>query len=144
MQEKKTEQLSGFAASAGKILAISYPVLALSTGVRALYQLLAEQNEPDFNLLASSLSAIAAVCYLIATIGFAIQKRWAWWLSVIVLGLEMLMVIVIGSWSLIDPELIGRTVWGRFGADYGFFPLIQPLVGLIWLLHPLTRRAYQI
>lgn len=144
MLEKKTTQLSGFAANAGKVLAISYPVLALSTGVRALYQLLAEKNEPNFNLLASSLSGIAAICYLIATVGFTIQKKWAWWLSVLVLGFEILMVIVIGIWSFVDPLFIGRTVWGHFGADYAFFPLIQPLIGLIWLLHPTTRRVYQI
>ena len=31
--------LSGFIAAAGVILAISYPVLAISTGFRAVYQL---------------------------------------------------------------------------------------------------------
>ncbi|MCC6627370.1 MAG: hypothetical protein IT340_08220, partial [Chloroflexi bacterium] len=43
-----------------------------------------------------------------------------------------------------QPDLIGRTVWRHFGADYGYFPLVQPLLGLIWLLWPETMRAYGI
>ena len=46
--------------------------------------------------------------------------------------------------SFIIPEVIGRTVWRHFGEDYGFFPLFQPLLGLIWLLWPLTMAAYGI
>jgi hypothetical protein len=52
------------------------------------------------------------------------------------------MVLVIGALSYIIPDTIGRTVWGHFGADYGFFPLIQPLLGLAWLFHPQTREVY--
>jgi hypothetical protein len=57
---------------------------------------------------------------------------------------ELAMVIVIGTLSLIVPETIGRTVWGRFGADYGYLPLIQPLLGLAWLYNRETREAYGI
>ena len=34
--------------------------------------------------------------------------------------------------------------WRHFGADYGYFPFIQPVLGLIWLLHPQTVRAFGI
>jgi hypothetical protein len=54
------------------------------------------------------------------------------------------MVLVVGSLSFIYPEIIGRTVWGRFGADYGYFPLFQPLLGLIWLFSLPVLRAYGI
>ena len=52
------------------------------------------------------------------------------------------MTLVVGTWSIFDPEAIGGTVWRLYGADYGFFPLVQPIIGLIWLFHPVTRRAY--
>jgi len=134
--------LSGFIQAAGVILAISYPVLALSTGVRAIYQLFFKEGVTD--PLPALLSGLAAIVYLVATVGFVIRKAWAWKVSFGALLFELLMVLVIGTLSVLQPDLIGRTVWGRFGADYGFFPLIQPLLGLAWLLHPETRRAYGI
>lgn len=141
-QETSTAQngLAGFIAAAGMILAISYPVLAFSTGFRAFYQLFFKEGVTEY--LPPLLSGIAALCYLTATIGFAVRKQWAWRLSVWVLGFETLMTVIVGGLSIVKPELIGSTVWRYFGADYGFFPLIQPLLGLGWLFHPETLRGY--
>ena len=140
--EAEAHQLSTLATVAGGILAISYPILALSTGVRALYQLLLKEGVTNY--VGPSLSAVAAILYLIATIGFATRKRWAWRLSVGALGVETVLSLIVGVLSFIIPDVIGGTVWRHFGADYAFFPLIQPLLGLAWLLHPETRRVYQI
>ena len=120
----------------GAILAISYPLLALSTGVRAIYQ--------TFTIggIGPALSGVAALCYLIATVGFAYRKGWAWRLSLAVLAFETIMTLVVGTLSLLYPDLIGRTVWRNFGADYGYFPLFQPIIGLLWLVWPETRRTY--
>ena len=52
--------------------------------------------------------------------------------------------LFVGAMSYIEPTLFGRTVWRHFGADYGYFPLFQPLIGLVWLLLPETLRAYGI
>lgn len=134
--------LSGFIAAAGVILAISYPVLAISTGFRALYQLFFKEGVSNY--LAPALTAVAALLYLVATVGFAVRKKWAWRISVTALALEMALVLVVGTLSLIMPEVIGRTVWRYYGIDYGFFPLVQPLLGLMWLFHPKTLAAYNI
>lgn len=125
---------------AGYILAVSYPVLALSTGVRALYQLCCKTGVTDN--FPSLLSAVAALCYLIATIGFAYRRPWTWWLSLLALGFETAMTLIVGTWSFVDPAAVGRTVWRHFGEDYGYFPLFQPLLGLLWLLWPATRDLY--
>lgn len=53
-----------------------------------------------------------------------------------------MLTFVVGTLSLIIPDVIGRTVWRHFGADYGFFPLFQPLLGLAWLMWPETLRRY--
>mgnify|MGYP005840518775 CR=1 FL=1 len=127
---------------AGYILAVSYPVLALSTGARAVYQLFMRQDITDY--LPVILSAIAAACYLAATIGFAYRRRWTWWLSVVVLGFETSMTLIVGVLSIVDPPSVGRTVWRHFGEDYGYFPLFQPLLGLAWLLWPQTLAAYAV
>lgn len=138
----KENALSGFIQAAGVILAVSYPVLALSAGVRAIYQLFLKEGVTNY--VPAVLSGIAALAYLLATIGFVVRKRWAWRLSVSALAFELAMVLIIGTLSFIIPDIIGHTVWGRFGADYGYFPLIQPLLGLAWLFHPQTRKVYAI
>jgi len=145
-EESTVPALTGWwanvASPAGYILAVSYPVLALSTGVRALYQLFFKGAV--VNYLPPAMSGVAALCYLTAAIGFAYRRRWAWWLSVAVLLFETLLTLIVGTWSYIDPALIGSTVWRHFGADYGYFPLFQPLLGLLWLFWPLTLQTYGI
>lgn len=135
-QSSATEVVTAF----GYILAVSYPILALSTGVRALFQLFFKEGVENY--LPPGLSLLAAVCYLTATIGFARRQRWGWWLSVSVLGLETALTLVVGGLSFAVPEVIGRTVWRHFGADYGYFPLFQPLIGLVWLFWPPTMQRY--
>lgn len=138
--ENRAEQTPELIGVLGNILAVSYPILALSTGVRATYQLFLKADVA--NLLAPSLSLVAALCYLTATIGFAYRSRWAWRLSVGILAFETALTLLVGTLSLLIPDVIGRTVWRHFGADYGYFPLFQPLIGLVWLLWPATLRAY--
>lgn len=124
----------------GYILTVSYPLLAVSTGVRALFQLFLKEGVGNY--LAPTLSFVAAICYLTATIGFAYKRRWAWRLSVGVLLFETFLTLIVGSLSLVIPEVVGRTVWRHFGADYGYFPLFQPAIGLVWLFWPSIMRQY--
>jgi len=136
------DTMSDFAYASGIILGLSYPILALSTGARAIFQLFFKEGVTYY--LPSLLSAVAAGCYLGATVGFAVRRKWAWRLSEGLLGFETFMTLIIGSLSFIFPEVIGRTVWRHFGVDYGFFPLFQPIIGLVWLFSPSTLRAYEI
>jgi hypothetical protein len=124
----------------GQILAVSYPLLALSAGARSIYQLFFKPGVTDY--LPPTLSAVAASIYLVATVAFVIRKPWAWWVSVVALSFEMVGVLLVGSLSLIVPEVIGRTVWHEFGIDYGFLPLVQPLLGLVWLFWPENRKLF--
>ncbi len=124
----------------GQVLAVSYPLLALSAGARALYQLFFKPGVTDY--LPPILSAVAASLYLVATVAFVRRAPWAWWVSVVVLTFETAGVLGVGTLSRLMPEVIGRTVWHDFGVDYGFLPLIQPILGLVWLFWPENRRAF--
>lgn len=132
--------LSDVARISGAVLALSYPVLAVSTGVRAAYQLFFKAGVTDY--LPPLLSLVAALLYLLATVGFARRSRRAWRISVAALTVELALTLVVGTLSLVMPDVIGRTVWRLYGIDYGFFPLVQPVLGLIWLFWPPTARAY--
>ncbi|MCX6050038.1 MAG: hypothetical protein NT075_33485 [Chloroflexi bacterium] len=137
---EKTTWVANIAKPAGYILAISYPVLALSTGFRAVYQLFFKAGLT--NHLPSLLTGVTAICYLLATFGFAYRRRWTWWLSVLVLMAEIVLTLSVGIWSLLDPLTVGETAWRHFGADYGYFPLFQPMLGLLWLFWPPTLVQY--
>jgi len=126
----------------GGILGVSYPLLALSTGARAISRLFLKEGVAITT--GPALSAVAATLYLVAAVGFFSRKRWAWRLSVVTLSIETLLVLVVGALSFIIPEAIGSTALRHFGQDYGFFPLIQPILGLTWLLWTPTRQAYGI
>lgn len=139
---RPTAELPRWLKGTGFVLGISYPVLAISTFFRAAYQLFLKEGVTNY--VGPSLTAVASICYMLATFGFFVRQRWAWWLSATVLGFELFMAVLIGSLSFLYPETIGSTVWRHFGQDYGFFPLIQPILGLAWLLHPATRAAYDI
>lgn len=125
----------------GYILGITYPLLALSTGVRGAYQLLFRDDLP---WLAPALTTFSALLYLVAAVGFFKRTRRAWRVSVTALSIEAIGVLTVGTLSIVLPDLIGHTAWSYFGRDYGFFPLIQPLLGLAWLLYRPTRVAYGI
>lgn len=140
--DQTTNNLSQVVATFGYIIAVSYPLLALSTGVRAVYQIFVRTDIT--NKLGPTLTALAAVIYVVAAIGFIVRKKWAWQLSVGALALEMIGVLIVGTLSFATPLLFEHTSWRYFGMDYGFFPVLQPIIGLVWLWWPETRRVYGI
>ncbi|MGZ0711237.1 hypothetical protein ACWPKO_23210 (plasmid) [Coraliomargarita sp. W4R53] len=117
----------------GRVLVIVYAIMALAATGRSFVQIVREFDDAP---LAYSLSALAAVVYILATLAliFAGSTRWyriAW----IAIGFEMVGVVVVGVLSLVAPELFGHpTVWSWFGMGYLFIPLVLPFFGMWWLL----------
>lgn len=112
----------------GRALVAVYAVFALAASARSIFQLATKADEAPF---AYSLSALAGVVYVVATIALARSRRR---LAVITIGIELLGVLVTGVLSLFDDALFpDQTVWSGFGEGYGFIPLVLPLVGLWWL-----------
>jgi hypothetical protein len=131
-------------AQIGRQLALIYGFFALAAGSRALYQIATRWHEAP---LSFSLSAIAALLYLIATISLHQPTRRAWWIAMAVCSIELAGVVIIGSWTSLptgSSALFARsTVWSSYGAGYLYLPLILPMLGLIWLILPATRQAYR-
>ena len=142
----EAQELPGWLGGVGFILTIAYPTLAISVGFRAGYRIvlsLLDGTVPPTNAL---LSALTALFYIVATVGFAKKARWAWRVSLVSLSVETALTLIVGTLSLLPAyaDTIGRTAWRAFGQDYGYLPLVLPIFGLIWLLHPLTRRIYAV
>lgn len=125
---------------AGRILIAVYLVLALAATGRSFYQLVAKFDQAP---LAYSLSALAAVVYVVATI--ALIARGPVWFRIaqITIGFELAGVLIVGLLSLLVPSLFAHpTVWSYFGMGYLFIPLVMPILGLLWLRrHPEKKPA---
>ncbi|PVG84203.1 hypothetical protein DDE18_00740 [Nocardioides gansuensis] len=122
----------------GRALIAVYAVFALSATGRSLVQLATKAGEAP---LAYSLSAVAALVYIAATLGLAevgpSPRRLAW----AACGFELVGVLVVGTLTVADPDLFpDATVWSAFGQGYGYFPLVLPFVGLGWLVR--TRGSH--
>ncbi|WP_292905772.1 MULTISPECIES: hypothetical protein [Microbacterium] len=116
----------------GRVLVIVYAVMALAATGRSFVQIFRRFDEAP---LAYSLSAVAAVVYILATLALVLAKRRGWyavaWIAIV---FELTGVIVVGVLSLVVPELFQHeTVWSLFGRGYVFIPLVLPIFGLWWL-----------
>lgn len=117
----------------GRVLVIVYAVMALAATGRSFVQIAERFDEAP---LAYSLSALAALVYILATLAlvFAGSARWyvVAWVAIV---FELLGVVVIGTLSLLLPALFAHpTVWSGFGYGYLFIPLVLPFLGLWWLV----------
>lgn len=113
----------------GRVLVFVYGIFALAATGRSTLQLATNASEAP---LPYSLSAFAAVVYLVATYALATGRRS---LALVTVSIELVGVLVVGLTSDLFPaDYHDKTVWSDFGAGYGYVPLVLPLVGLWWLL----------
>ncbi len=123
-----------------RVLMFVYGVLAISAGVRAIYQVSTKWSQAP---LAYTLSTAAALIYGVACVGFGRRSPAAWRVTVGVCTFELLGVLLVGLLTLIEPAWFpAATVWSQFGIGYAFAPLLLPIAGLWWLTRPPTRAAY--
>ena len=121
----------GTAAGPGRVLVAVYAVFALAAGARAAVQLATRFSEAPVAYL---LSALAAVVYVVATVGLARGGRTGRRTALVACGVELAGVLVVGTLSLADRAAFpDETVWSAFGRGYGFVPLVLPVLGLLWL-----------
>lgn len=128
-------------AGVGLVLVAVYAVMALAATGRSFVSIAQRFSEAP---VAYSLSAVAALVYIVATLAlmFAGSRTWyriAW----IALGFELSGVIIVGALSLLLPDVFQHpTVWSEFGGGYLFIPVVLPLVGMWWLVkHPPKAAA---
>lgn len=116
----------------GRVLVIVYAIMALGATGRSFVQIVQRYDEAP---LAYTLSAVAAVVYIVATLALVFAGRRGWyvvaWIAIV---FELVGVLVVGTLSIAVPELFGHdSVWSFFGRGYVFVPLVLPFLGLWWL-----------
>ncbi|MEW1705855.1 hypothetical protein AB0230_01330 [Microbacterium sp. NPDC089190] len=117
----------------GRVLVVVYGIMALAATGRSFVQIVREFDDAP---LAYSLSALAAVVYILATLALVFSGRPAWYrVAWIAIGFELVGVLVVGTLSLVLPALFQHpTVWSVYGYGYLFIPLVLPFLGLWWLV----------
>jgi len=114
-----------------RVLIALYGIFALAATARGIVQIATKFDEAP---LAYSLSLFSGVVYIAATIGLVTNHRWSRPLAWAAVGTEMVGVVMIGLASILDSTAFPHdTVWSRFGAGYGYVPVILPMLGLMWL-----------
>ena len=132
-KRRKTKFVASSRSSGFRMLLVSvYVILSLAALGRSGYQIATKFDEAP---VAYSLSAVAAIVYVIATIAIIRANTVTGArLATIALVFEAVGVLGVGLLSVIDPALFpADTVWSRFGQGYLFIPLVLPFVGLWWL-----------
>ena len=115
----------------GRVLVAVYAIFAIGATARSVVQIATRFDEAP---LAYSLSAVAAVVYIVATVALARGDRTSRRVATVAIGIELVGVLAVGTLSLVAPQdFPAASVWSGFGSGYGFIPLVLPLVGLWWL-----------
>ncbi len=126
------EPSSSRAVGVGRVLVVVYAVLALAATGRSVFQILTKFDSAP---VAYSLSAVAAVVYLVATVALVARGQAAYRAAWAAIAFELAGVLVVGTLSVVDPQLFpDDTVWSQFGRGYLFVPLVLPVLGIAWLV----------
>nr|WP_281497290.1 hypothetical protein [Ornithinimicrobium sp. F0845] len=116
-----------------------YAVFVVGSLSRAAVQIASRFDEAP---LAYTLSAVAGVVYVVAAVSLSIRGPRAWWVSLVAISTELLGVLTVGLWSVLDPAAFpDATVWSGFGRGYLYIPLVLPVLGLWWLWRTRPMRG---
>ena len=115
-----------------RVLVTLYAIFALAATSRAIVQIATKFDEAP---LAYLLSLFSGLVYIGATVGLTTTKPWSRPLAWASCGTELVGVLTVGIWSIVDPSAgLDWTPCGScFGSGYGYVPLILPMLGLTWL-----------
>jgi len=114
-----------------RLLIALYLVFAVAATARGVVQIATKFDEAP---LAYALSLFSGLVYIAAAVGLITDRRWSRPLAWAAVGTEMAGVLIVGLLSILDSTAFPHdTVWSRFGAGYGYVPIILPVLGLMWL-----------
>ncbi len=123
---------------AGRLLVAVYGLLALAATGRSVLQISEYFDRAPASYV---LSALAAVIYVVVTVGLARGDRGSVRVARVALIVELAGVLVVGAISYAVPAAFpDKTVWSHFGSGYGYVPLLLPVLGL-WWIHRTSARA---
>ncbi|MFD7550010.1 hypothetical protein ACFV0R_02735 [Streptomyces sp. NPDC059578] len=118
----------------GTLLVWLYGVMVVGAVSRSAVQIATDFERAP---LAYALSAIAGLVYGFITYSLVRGGERARRAALVCCAAELAGVLVVGTWTLVDPSAFpDTTVWSEYGMGYLFIPVLLPLTAMYWL-----RRA---
>ncbi|MFD5553189.1 hypothetical protein ACFWIA_05025 [Streptomyces sp. NPDC127068] len=118
----------------GTLLVWLYGVMVVGAVSRSAVQIATDFARAP---LAYTLSAIAGLVYGFITYSLVRGGERARRAALVCCAAELAGVLVVGTWTLVDPSAFpDTTVWSEYGMGYLFIPVLLPLTAMYWL-----RRA---
>ncbi|WP_440710999.1 hypothetical protein [Herbiconiux sp. YIM B11900] len=115
----------------GRVLIIVYAILALGATGRSVVEIIEKFDQAPF---AYTLSTLAAVVYIIATVALIVPGPVWYRVAWVTITFELVGVLTVGTLSLVLPDLFAKpSVWSWYGMGYLFIPLVLPVLGMLWL-----------
>lgn len=115
----------------GRILIAVYAIFSVAATARSAVQIGTRFDEAA---VAYSLSAFAAVVYIVGTICLARASVISRRIATISCVVELVGVVAVSIASFALPEEFPEpTVWSHFGSGYLFIPVVLPIAALWWL-----------
>ncbi|MBT2399107.1 hypothetical protein J7E89_24860 [Streptomyces sp. ISL-100] len=126
-----SESVTRLVKGPGLLLVWLYGVMSVGAVSRSIYQVATEYDRAP---LAYTLSGVAAVVYAFITYTLVRGGEAARRAALVCCGAELLGVLVVGTWTVIEPSAFpDATVWSGFGMGYLFIPVLLPVTGIAWL-----------
>ncbi|MFF4173524.1 hypothetical protein [Streptomyces sp. NPDC001744] len=115
----------------GMLVVWLYGVMSVGAVSRSAFQIATEFDRAP---LAYGLSAVAAAVYVFITYTLVRGGETARRAALVCCAAELVGVLVVGTWTLIEPSAFpDTTVWSKYGYGYVFIPVLLPLTGIWWL-----------
>lgn len=113
------------------VLMALYALFILASGSRAAVQIATKFHVAP---LAYTLSAVAAVTYIVGWFAIRRAAHGRPRLAEVMLWVELAGVVVIGTLSLVKKDWFpDASVWSDYGGGYGWVPAALPIAALLWL-----------
>lgn len=127
----------------GRLLMAVFWIFGVVTTILTVLSLLRSTTVPVGSRLVGFL---AAVVYVLVAVGITHNGRRMRMLAWAGLIVELMGPIITGLLAIGASLPPGSTVspWTDFGANYWFFPIVLPIIGIIWMWYSDPRRIVEL
>ena len=127
----------------GRLVMALFWVFGIASLLLALWGLM---RSPEVPLGSRIAAVLAGAIYVVIAVGITHNGRRMRMVAWVGLITAMVGPIIAGVMGIGRPPVRENlySAWASFGADYWFFPLVLPVIGLVWMWYSDPRRIVEL